>query len=57
MIRMIDRALLLVLLAVLAGLAAHILSLTVGAVLTMSMTPVADSLDHVLRITAIGRRG
>jgi hypothetical protein len=57
MIRMIDRALLLVLLAVLAGLAAHILSLTVGAVLTMSMTPVADALDHVLRITAIGRRG
>ena len=53
MIRMIDRALLLVLLAVLAGLAAHILSLTVGAVLTMSMTPVADALDHVLRVSTL----
>ena len=57
MSRLIDHALLLALLAILAGLAAHILSLTVGAVLTASMTPIADALDHVLKITAIGRRG
>lgn len=57
MSRMIDRALLLVLLVILAGLAAHILSLTVGAVLTASMTPIADALDHVLKIYAMRGRG
>ena len=57
MSHMIDRALLMALLVILAGLAAHILSLTVSAVMTASMTPIADALDHVLKITAIGRRG
>lgn len=57
MSRLIDHALLLALLVVLAGLAAPILSLTVGAVLTASMTPITDALDHVLKITAMGRRG
>lgn len=62
MSHLIDRALLLVLLVVLARLAAHLLSLTactlqrVGAVLTASMTPIADALDHVLKIYA-WRRG
>lgn len=57
MSRLIDRALLLALLVVLAGLAAHLLSLTVGAVLTAAMTAIADTLDHVLKIYTIGRRG
>lgn len=51
MSRLIDRALLL------AGLAAHVLSLTVGAVLTASMAPIVDALDHVLKIQAMGREG
>ena len=56
MSRLIDHALLLALLAILAGLAAHILSLTAGAVLTSAVTPIAglhparDALDHVLKI-------
>jgi hypothetical protein len=37
--RMIDRVLLAALLVILAGILAHLLSLTVGAVLAASMTP------------------
>ena len=46
---MIDKALFLLLMVILAALAAHLLSLTVGAVLTAAMTPITDALDHVLR--------
>lgn len=46
---LMDRALLLALLIILAGLAAHFLSLTVDAVLTAPMSSIADALDHVLR--------
>ena len=47
--RWIDWALLVASLVILAGIFAHWLSLTVGAVLTASMTPVADALESVLR--------
>lgn len=57
MSRVIDRVLLLALLVILAGLAAHLLSLTVGAVLTASMTPIADALEHVLRAGALQGKG
>ena len=57
MSHMTDRALLLVLLVILAGLAAHLLSLTVGTVLTASMTPIADALDHVVRMHAMRGKG
>jgi len=49
MSRVIDRVLLVALLVILAGIFANLLSLTVGAVLTASMTPIADALEHVLR--------
>lgn len=45
-----DRVLLLALPVILAGLVAHLLSLTVSAVLMASMTPIADALNHVLRM-------
>ncbi len=45
----IDRTLLLALLVILASLAAHLLSLTVGAVLMTAMTPIADALNAILR--------
>lgn len=53
MSHLIDRVLLLALLIILAGLAAHFLSLTVGAVLTATMTPIADVLDHVVRVSTL----
>jgi hypothetical protein len=53
MSHLIDRVLLLALLIILADLAAHFLSLTVGAVLTAAMTPIADALDHVLRVSTL----
>ena len=53
MSHLIDRVLLLALLIILAGLAAHFLSLTVGAVLSAAMTPIADVLDHVVRVSTL----
>ncbi len=46
----IDRTLLLALIVILASLDAHLLSLAVGTVLMSAMTPIADALNHVLRI-------
>ncbi len=57
MSHLIDRVLLLALLIILAGLAAHFLSLTVGAVLTAAMTPITDALDHVLRARTLQGKG
>jgi len=54
---LIDRVLLLVLMVILAGLAAHVLSLTMGDVLTAAMTPIDDALDHVLRARALQGEG
>jgi len=57
MSRVIDRVLLVALLVILAGIfapsrpARDLLSLTVGAVLTASMTTIADALEHVLRVS------
>ena len=53
MSHLIDRVLLLALLIILAGLAAHFLSLTVGAVLSAAMTPIADVLAHVVRVSTL----
>jgi predicted PurR-regulated permease PerM len=48
MSRMIDRALALVLLVILACLTSHVLSLVVGGVLAAGLDPVASALQVVL---------
>lgn len=53
MSHLIDRVLLLALLIILAGLAAHFLALTVGAVLAAAMAPIADVLDHVVKVSTL----
>jgi biopolymer transport protein ExbB/TolQ len=51
MSRLIDHALLLALLVTMVGFIARIPSLVVDAVLMGAMTPVADALEHVLRMS------
>lgn len=48
MSKVIDRALAIVLLVILASLAAHVLSLVVSGVLAAGLDPVATALQHVL---------
>jgi hypothetical protein len=50
MSRILDRVLLLALLIVLAGLAAHLLSLTVRAASMAAMTSIMDAMEIVSRI-------